>query len=117
MNRYAEEAMREMVGNVDPWPPRTWFEELGQTMEAEADQIKTDLLSKHPSLTSEKAQRIADQEVMFRHVGIPILGWPEPQPQDDPEPIDPNDPVDSRYLDDTTAHLTKAWEKAQHEAS
>ena len=117
MNRYAEAAMQEMVGNVDPWPTREWFQALGDQMEADANQIREDLLSKHPSLTLEKAQRIADSEVMFRHVGIPILSWPEPTPADDSTPVDPTDPVDSRYLDDTTALLTNQWDKTQHEAS
>ena len=115
MNSYGEAAMKEMVGNVDPWPTRQWFEDLGQRMAQDAEKIKAELLSTHPTLPVDKAQRIADQEVMFRHVGIPILGWPEPELETDP--VDPTDPVATRYLDDTAAWMKAEWDQEQHQAS
>jgi len=99
MNKYAEMAQTEMVGQVDPWPDQGWWDELGERIETKVATIREQLLRSNSTLTCDQAQQRAEQEAIYWMVGVAYLGWEVPDEIHDqlwptPQPL----PTPSRLL-------------------
>ena len=94
MNKYAEVAQAEMIGQVDPWPNEAWWNDLGEQIEAKVNSIRDQLLSNDSTLTYETAQTRAQNEAIFWLVGVAYLSWEVPDEIHDqlwptPQPLPP----------------------------